>query len=478
MKRLYDTFMLIMICLPVLAGCAAVGPDYVPVRPDAPEKWHAEMEGGLVDVQPCPELLSQWWTLFDDPELSGLVRRAAEGNLDAKTAESRLREARALRGISRANLFPVVDAFGSASKQRVREEGGRAREFEYYTAGFDAGWEIDVFGGVRRSIEAAEADVEALQENLNDIMISLMAETAVNYVELRTFQNRIHVLEANIKTLQKIYELNRSRYEAGIIDELALQESIRTLESSRSIIPALETGLSAAKNRLAVLLGKSPGELSKELEQRKPLPAVPENVAVGIPAETLRRRPDIRRAERFLAARTARIGVAVADLYPRFRLLGTIGLESIDGSDFFDWDSRFWSIGPAASWRIFDAGAIRRNIEVQDARQEQALIEYQAAVLDAQEEVENALVAYAKEQYRRENLAKAEQAARRAEFLARDRYQAGLVDFFNVLDTQRSLLLLQDELSQSEGAVVANLVRLYKALGGGWEFGKTGEIRN
>jgi NodT family efflux transporter outer membrane factor (OMF) lipoprotein len=367
-------------------------------------------------------------------------------------------------------LFPVVDASAAASKQRSAVTGNNAEEIEYYTAGFDAGWEIDIFGGVRRSIEASQADLETLQENLRHVLISLMAEVALNYVEVRTFQARLDVILTNIKTQQETYDLNWSRYQAGIIDELSLQESLRSLESSRSFIPAIETGLSAAKNRLAVLLGRSPGELAHELAERKPIPTIPITVAVGIPAETLRHRPDIRRAERSLAAQTARIGVATADLYPKFRLFGSIGLESIDSSDFFDWDNRFWSIGPGVSWRIFDAGAIRQNIEVQTARQEQALIAYQATVLDALEEVENALVAYAKEQRRRDALDKAVMAGQRAELLAMDRYKAGLVGFFNVLDTQRSLLVLQDELNQSNGAVIANLVRLYKALGGGWEY--------
>jgi NodT family efflux transporter outer membrane factor (OMF) lipoprotein len=454
----------------IFTGCAAVGPDYIPVRPDAPEKWHAEMDNGLVEAEPDPETLAHWWTLFNDPELNRLMQRAVSGNLDLQTAHSRIREVRALRGISRAGLFPVVDATAAASKQRSAMTGNSAEEIEYYTAGFDAGWEIDIFGGVRRSIEASQADLETFHENLRHVLISLMAEVALNYVELRTFQARLDVILINIETQQETYDLNRSRYQAGIIDELSLQESLRTLEGSRSIIPAIETGLSAAKNRLAVLLGKSPGELAPELDEKKPIPTIPVTVAVGIPAETLRHRPDIRRAERNLAAQTARIGVATADLYPRFRLFGSIGLESIDSGDFFDWDNRFWAIGPGVSWRIFDAGAIRQNIEVQSARQEQALIAYQATVLEAVEEVENALVAYAKEQRRRDALDRAVMAAKRAELLAMDRYKAGLVGFFNVLDTQRSLLVLQDELNQSNGAVIANLVRLYKALGGGWEY--------
>jgi NodT family efflux transporter outer membrane factor (OMF) lipoprotein len=470
LRRLFLVLFPIIALGMILTGCATVGPDYVPVIPDGPEKWHAEMDGGLVTYQPDPEILAQWWSIFNDHELSGLMERAVYGNLDLHTARSRIREVRAFRGISRASLFPAVDAAATAAKQRTHDTTGTAREFDFYTAGFDAGWEIDIFGGVQRSIESAQADLEALQENLHDVLISLMAEVALNYVEVRTYQARLTVVKANLASQQETYDLNRSRFEAGIIDELALQESIRNLESSRSNIPALEIGLSAAQNRLAVLLGMPPGELTQELTEIKPIPIIPVTVAVGIPAETLRRRPDIRRAERFLAAQTARIGVATADLYPRFRLFGTIGLESIDSGDFFEWDSRFWNIGPSISWRIFDAGAIRQNIEVQSARQEQALIEYHATVLNAHEEVENALVAYAKEQHRRNSLDKAVVAAQRAELLARDNYKAGLVGFFNVLDTQRSLLLLQDQVNQSDGVVVSNLVRLYKALGGGWEY--------
>lgn len=248
-----------------------------------------------------------------------------------------------------------------------------------------------------------------------------------------------------------------------------MQQSLYNLENTRSHIPTLQTGLEAAKNRLAVLLGKKPGEVHQELAEKKPIPVLPVTVAVGVPAETLRNRPDIRQAERNLAAQTAQIGVAKADLYPKFRLMGTIGLESISTKNFLESASRTWGIGPDISCNIFHGGAIRQNIKVQTARQEQALIQYESTVLKALEEVENVLVAYAKEQRRRESLAKATNAANRAVLLARDQYQAGLVDFNNVLIAQRSLLSFQNELAQSEGAVVSNLVRLYKALGGGWK---------
>ncbi len=452
-----------------LNGCAAVGPDYTLVKPEVKDEWRAELQGGLTAGSLEPETLAHWWSTLNDPDLDSLVARAVKGNLDLKNARARVREARALRGISKANLFPTLDAAASASKQRTSKNSGTGTESKLYTADFDAGWELDVFGGVRRSVEAAQASLEATQEDLYNVLVSLLAEVALNYVEVRTFQARLAVTEANIKTQQETYDLNESRFQAGIIDELPVQQSLRILESSRAQIPALKIGLEAAKNRLAVLLGEQPGKLHRELAAKRPIPELPKTVVIGIPAETLRHRPDIRRAERDLAAQTARIGVATADLYPKFRLFGTIGLESLSSGDFLEWASRTWSFGPGVSWNVFHGGAIRQNIEVQTARQEQALIQYEAAVLRAQEEVENILVAYAKEQIRQESLSKAATAAQRAALVAKDQYQAGLVDFNNVLDAQRALLILQDELNQSNGAVITNLVRLYKSLGGGWK---------
>jgi NodT family efflux transporter outer membrane factor (OMF) lipoprotein len=436
------------------------------------------MAGGLIPNPPDPDALAGWWTIFNDPDLSSLEEQAVNGNLELQTARSRIREARALRGVSQARLLPVVAADASASKIRSNEFGGGESEFELYAAGFDAGWELDIFGGLRRSIEASQADFEASQVNLHNVMISLMAEVALNYVDVRIYQAQLALTRANIKTQEETYFLNQSRNQAGIIDELAVHESLRILESSRSQIPTIETRLSAAKNRIAVLLGRQPVEFSQELVEEKAIPALPATVAIGIPAETLRRRPDIRFAERLVAAQTARIGAATADLYPKFHLAGTIGIESIDSGDLLDWSSRIWSIGPRASWKLFDAGSIRQNIAVQTARQEQALIQYRATVLNAQEEVENALVAYAKEQRRRDSLEKAATAAQRAELLARDRYKAGLVNFNNVLDAQRSLLLLQNELNQSTGIATSNLVRLYKSLGGGWKYAALVEERS
>lgn len=453
----------------MLIGCAPVGPNYTKVEPRAPKQWHAPLDNGLSPHDLDPETLAQWWTVLNDPELSNLERRAVKGNLDLKEGSARVREARALRGIENAGRFPTLDSSGSVTRSRSSENSGTGMTANFYSAGFDAGWELDVFGGVRRSLEAAQANLEATEENLHDVLVSLLAEVALNYVDVRTLQARLAAVKANLKAQQDVYELNLSRYHAGLIDELAVQQSHYILESTRSQIPALGASLEKAKNRLAVLLGEQPGAIHTELAETKPIPVLPMMVAVGIPAETLRRRPDIRRAERTLAAQTARIGVATADLYPRFRLFGTIGLESLSSDNLWEWASRTWGIGPSVSWKIFDAGAIRLNIQVQNARQKQALIQYESTVLKAEEEVENALVAYAKEQLRRESLEAAVKAARRAYELSWDRYNAGLVDFNNVLDATRSLQSFQDELASSDGTATSNLIRLYKALGGGWE---------
>jgi NodT family efflux transporter outer membrane factor (OMF) lipoprotein len=452
------------------SGCALVGPDYRQAEPQAPGQWHTELDKGLSADPTEPEILAHWWTVLNDPLLTSLEERAVAGSLTLKEAASRIREARALRGISQAGLWPDLTGSGATTRSRAsKNNSGSGSDKDLYAAGFDAGWELDIFGGRRRAVEAAQADLEASREDLHDALVTLLAEVALNYVDLRSGQARLAVAEANIAAQQHTYDLNLSRYQAGLIDELAVQQSLYNLEHSRSQIPVLQIGLAAAANRLAVLLGRNPGALDEELAERRPMPVPPLTVAVGVPADTLRHRPDIRRAERTLAARTAHIGVATADLYPKFQLAGSIGLESIASSDLLEWASRTWSFGPQVSWRIFDAGAIRRNIEVQTRRQEQALLQYEAAILNAREEVENALVSYAKEQHRRDALIKATEAARRADLLARDQYKAGLIDFSNVLDAQRSLLAFEDELALSEGSVTADLLRLYKALGGGWE---------
>jgi len=450
------------------AGCSAVGPDYKQVDVKMSKGWHSELAPGLAGGTLSSSDMAIWWSSFNDPVLSELIDRAIKNNLSLKEALARVREARAQRGISQAATLPTIDGSGSISRSSSSENsGGKGVSTQYFT-GFDAGWELDIFGGVRRSIEASEATLQINIEDLNDVMVSLLAETALNYIDVRTYQKRLAIADTNLKSQQETYSLVESQYQAGIGSELDVKQALYTLESVRSKIPAMRTALEEAMNRIAVLLGQRPGELHAKLQGQSEIPVSSEDLTVGFPADTLRNRPDIRMAEQEVALRTAEVGVATAELYPKFTLLGTIALDSLSGGDFLTASSRSWSISPGFSWKLFDAGAIRRSIEVKSAIQEQALIQYQSSVLTALEEVENALVAYAQELELRKTLTSGVDAARDAVKLAQDQYFSGLVDFYDVLDAQRSLFSFEDELAKSNGTVASDMVRLYKVLGGGW----------
>jgi NodT family efflux transporter outer membrane factor (OMF) lipoprotein len=464
-KRYVSGLMIVL----ALSGCATVGPDYVRPEVSIPDKWNAETGASLTGIGTDAKTLAEWWSTLNDPELTSLIERAIQGNLDLRKATARVREARARRGIANADVFPTLDAAGSATWSRSSKDMGTGKTSDLYSANFDAGWELDIFGGIRRSVEASQADLEASQEDLRDVLVSLLAEVALNYVEVCTYQDRVAVAEANISVQKETYQLTLWRYQAGLSDELAVQQARYNLESTQSQIPTLRTGIEEAMNRIAVLLGEQPGKVHEELKKLVPIPSAPLKVAVGVPADVLRRRPDVRRAERELVAQTARVGVATANLYPKLSLSGSIGLEALSLNGLFSSATKTVTGGSLISWPIFRGGAIRQNIEVQSALQEQYLIAYEAAVLSALEDVENALVAYAKEQQRRQSLNEATQAAQKASELAQHKYEAGLTDFNNVLDAQRSLLTFQDQLAQSNGTVITNLIKLYKALGGGWE---------
>lgn len=455
-----------------LAGCT-VGPDHAPPDSPRPDSWPQPLEAGLT---PEPADLARWWRGFGQPQLDSLIDRALEGNLDLREAAARVRESRAIRGITTADQFPTVDARAAASQQRSSGNsfggpgGPPGQESDLYDAGFDATWELDFFGRVRRSVEAADADVDAAIESQRDARVILVSEVARNYTEFRSAQARLAIARQNVAAQQETLDLSRDRFEAGLSGELDVAQALAQLETTRSEIPVLVTAMKASAFRLDVLLGLHPGTLEPELESGALALLPVRELPIGLPAELLRRRPDIRRAERQLAAATARIGVATADLYPRFTLSGSFGFESGSIGNLFEGDSRTWSAGPlAVRWPVFDAGRIRSNIRVQEARQEQALIAYERTVLEAYEEVANAMVAYARVRERRESLARAVEADQLAVDLANDLWRRGLTDFLNVLDTQRALFQLQDQLAQSDAAVTTSLVALYKALGGGWE---------
>jgi outer membrane protein, multidrug efflux system len=455
--------------LTALGSCVSVGPDYVRPTSSVSSIWNGSSNGAIKAGEAEATQLSSWWTTLNDKQLNEVIQRAVAGNLDIKQAESRIREARARRGAALSGFFPTLDATGSAARSKSSENVGSGRTANLYNLGFDAAWELDLFGGTRRSVEAASADLDASKEDFNNTLISLLSEVALNYVELRVYQARLSVAEANLVAQTQSYQLTVWRNEAGLSDQLAEEQARYNLESTRSEIPKLNTSREEALNRLAVLLGEQPGALQEQLKQATSIPVASDHVAVGIPAEMLRRRPDIRQAERKLAAETARVGIATAELYPKLTLNGSIGLESISTGNLLTAASKVFGLAAKAAAPIFHGGAIRQNIEIQSAVQEQALIQYESVVLKALEEAENAMVAYGQEQARRESLSRSVSAAKLAANLAEAKYAAGLSDFSAVLEAQRSVFGLEDQLVQSVGAVTSDVIRLYKALGGGWE---------
>ncbi len=457
--------------LTLAIGCTSVGKDYEkPDRP-LPAGWREEIGASLAKR---PAELAEWWNRLDDPVLSELVERATRQGLDLREALLRVQEARALRGIAASERYPTLD-LGLSYEHRGESEntqiGGFVEDFDLYTAGFDSTWEVDLWGRVRRSVEAADADLEANIEDARDAAVTVAAETAVTYVQLRAFQQRVAIARTNVELQEATLALVQGRFEAGLVGARDVAQAMTIVQATRSRVPSLEVGLRAAENRLAVLLGFAPGALAAELADARPIPVPPVEVAVGVPADLLRRRADVRRAERQLAAETARIGVAEGELYPRLTISGNLGLASEDASEFFESDSGVFGIGPSLRWNLFDGGRLRQRVEAQDARAEQALVRWERAVLTALEETENSMTAFVREQVRRVSLAEAVVQARRAVEFSQTQYEAGLSDFQAVLISQRALADLEDELAQNEAAIATNLVVLYKALGGGWEEG-------
>jgi NodT family efflux transporter outer membrane factor (OMF) lipoprotein len=422
--------------------------------------------------------LARWWLVFKDSQLDRLIGEAGKANHDLRLAEARVREARALAGVVGSRLLPQASVGGEYSRERlsgnspqgrvIQGAGGRL-EGNLFSLSADMNWEIDVFGGTRRAVEAAEADVEAAEESSRLALVIVLAEVGFNYLELRGLQKELALARDHVRLEEDTLALARNRAQAGLASELDPARAEAEVEAIRSRVPILERRIEQVLDRLAVLLGKQPGELGGELRPGAPMPAAVPGIPVGLPSDLLRRRPDIRRAERELAAQTARVGEATADLFPKFFLTGAGGFQSLRVTDFLDAGSRFWSLGPSLSWPIFAGGRIRKNIEVQNARQEQAAIRYEQTVLVSLEEVENALISFGKEQEYYRSLLSAEKASRRAFDLADQQYRGGLVDFIVVLDAERRLLGAQDDLARSERALGQYLVLLYKALGGGWD---------
>jgi NodT family efflux transporter outer membrane factor (OMF) lipoprotein len=458
--------------LALALACKSVGPDYDTPRPELPAVWQ---ESASTDAFESSEpALTDWWQHLQDPLLDELVVRATHQSLDLREALARVAEARALRGGAAADRWPTVDALASYERQGESDNtpfGSFVPDSDLYTAGLDAAWELDLWGRVRRSVEAADADLAATVEDARDVSVVVASEVAFQYVELRALQRRLEIAQRNLSLQQQTHDLVQGRYEAGLVGQSDVAQARTNLEATRARLPEFEASLRAAQNRLAVLLGQPPGTLAAELEAVRPIPVPPLSVAVGVPADLLRRRADVRRAERELAAETARIGVAEGDLYPRLTLHGELGLSSDDLSNFTDSESGFFGFGPSLRWNVFDAGRLKSRVAAQEARTEQALARWERSVLLALEESENAMTAFLREQARRASLLEATSQAQLAVELARTQYTEGLSDFQTVLVALRAQAELEDQLAVSEATIAANFVALTKALGGGWDQG-------
>lgn len=459
----------------LLFGCK-VGPDYE--RPDLqlPNGWNQEFSGQSGQTT---DQLHQWWRLLDDPVLDGLIEQVGQANLDVQAAMMRVAESRALRDFAAGRSSPQVDAIASYSRSRNSGSthfafpGMPTDPYDLHAAGFDAAWEIDLFGQIKRSIESSQAALEASIDDYHDVLRSLFAEVARNYVELRTTQTRIQYALQNIEVQKETVKLAQGRFEAGLSPELDVAQSKMNLNNTRSEVPALHLAEIQTINRIAVLLGQYPQSLQTKLKAGNSIPTPAEPIALGLPADLLRRRPDIRRAERELAAQTARIGVATADLYPAFSLTGTFTFQAEDLRDVGRSSSQAYSFGPGFRWHLLSGDRVRSNIQREEALTEQARLRYEQTVLSAVEEVENAMASFIQESKRRISLQSSVYESERSVKLVRELYTNGLADFQNVLDMQRTLWMQQDRLAASRGQVVLNLIRIYKAVGGGWPLDRT-----
>ena len=494
-----------------VAGCT-VGPDFKTLSMFSPANWFAARPRpapAAVASEPVSEPIDPaWWGLFHDAELTSLEQRVGAANLNVRLATIRLAESRSQRQITGADQFPSLTGSASYTRERVSNKGvvgifgggagasggsfggtggsasgttgrsgaipssvggGGLQPFNLWQYGFDASWELDLWGRVRREVESADASLEASADARRNSLLSVLAEVARDYVQLRGQQTQLAIARENIGTETESLQLSRDRFRGGLTTELDVANAAAQLRSTQAQIPMLEEQQDQSINALSFLLGEAPQALRTELVTAAPVPPVPPRVPVGVPAELARRRPDIRQAEAHLHAATADIGVAVADFYPKITLDGSLGLQALKAKDLGNWGARQYGLGPTISVPLFEGGRLRATLELRRVEQQEAALNYQQTVLQAWHDVDNALTAYADEQRRHDALADAVAQNRQAVRLARDRYTQGVEDFLNVLEAERSLLSAQQQLADSGTTVSSNLVQLYKALGGGWE---------
>jgi outer membrane protein, multidrug efflux system len=459
----------ILLPLVLVAGCA-VGPNY---RQPASTVPTAFSNGGQSNYS-SDQIVADWWRAFNDPQLNALIDRSLAHNNDIRIATANVREARALRRYTQFDLLPVINANAAYQKSQASAAANEylpkdALKTELYDAGFDAAWELDFFGRVRRSVEATTAELQAAEANRRDVQVTIMSEVARNYFELRGAQNELDVAHRNADNQRESLQITQARLDGGRGTDLDVARARAQLTAVLSTIPPVETAIARAIHRLGVLTGQQPTALQAELTKPEPLPALPPLVAIGNPESLLRRRADVRAAERRLAAATARIGVATADLFPRVTFTGSIALQAPSFSDLGTGGAQAWSFGPRITWAALDLGHVRARIQASDARAEGALAFYEQTVLTTLEEAENALVEFGQAQARQQHLRDYVQASELAAGLARQRFEAGATDFLTVLDAERAMLIARDQLAGSETQTATALLAVYKALGGGWE---------
>lgn len=453
----------------LLIGCA-VGPNYHPPKASVPNSWVSATEANQASVvtgQPAD--LAQWWRQLKDPTLTQLMEEALKANLSLALAEANLRQARAVRGIAIGGLWPSGTASAAYQRQQGPLYAGSASTGNLFQAGLDAAWELDIFGGIRRNVESASANVQAAIENVRDVQVSIAGEVALDYEQLRGNQQEIITAQNNLKVEQQTLDITRSLYEVGFDSGLDMANQQETVATTEAQIPVYETGARQAIYALSVLLAKPPGDLLQQLSPVGDLPGLPAQIPAGLPSDLLQRRPDIRQAEAQLHSATAQIGVAEAQLFPQFSLTGGLTWQASQVKAWFDGQNRSSSFGPAMTWPFFQGGATVSNVHAQQALRDQAFITYQQTVLTALQEVENAITSFSEEQKHYVALNDAVTADHKAVDLSLQLFREGQTDFLSVLTAQRTLYTDDSALTQSRESLVADLIALYEALGGGWE---------
>ncbi len=470
--------------VPCLAGCSGlgqwyhngfkVGPDYSTTAATVADSWLDAGDPHLRIVQGDNVC---WWTAFDDLALNRLIAEASEQNLTLKMAGSRILEARAELGVATGNMFPQQQ---EASAQYARNAMSAntypfnfftlpAYYFDNWSVGFNAAWELDFWGRFRRAIESADSRLDAQVEGYDNVLVLLQAEIATNYVQMRSAEERLALAQKNVDLQTETLRIVTLREQQGLVTELDVQQATTNLGATEALLPTFRNVQRRAQNRLCVLTGKPPYRLAEAIGSPGTIPRPPQEIVMGIPAELLRRRPDVRQAEREAAAQSARIGIAEADFYPRISITGTIGVQSENLSQLFQPSSLAGSIGPGFRWDILNYFRIKSNVNAEEARFQQAVINYRDVVLRADEEVENGIIGYLTEQDRLKALDKSTRAAARSVEIAMQQYERGLISYQPLLESQRALVIQQDAVTESRGLVASDLVAIYKALGGGWQ---------